>query len=77
MNEQNRYWKTIVDMIQDGVMVVNPESTIISVKRGADQRLIRCRRKDLEDGIQLVCDHNGCFDPVSTFRIQARLSPCG
>jgi len=36
MNKQNlnQYWKTVVDTIQDGVMIVNPEGTIISVNRG-------------------------------------------
>ncbi len=30
------YWKTVVDTIQDGVMIVNPEGTIISVNRGLE-----------------------------------------
>jgi PAS domain S-box-containing protein len=30
----NHYWKTVVDTIQDGVMIVAPDGTIISVNRG-------------------------------------------
>ena len=33
----NQYWKTVVDTIQDGVMIVNPEGLIISVNRGFEQ----------------------------------------
>jgi PAS domain S-box-containing protein len=29
----NAYWKTVVDTIQDGVMIVNPEGRIVSVNR--------------------------------------------
>ena len=38
MNEDfNQYWKTVVDTIQDGVMIVNPQGTIISVNRGFEE----------------------------------------
>jgi PAS domain S-box-containing protein len=37
LKNQNQYWKTIVDTIQDGVMIVNPEGAIISVNRGFEQ----------------------------------------
>ncbi|MEJ2158093.1 MAG: sigma 54-interacting transcriptional regulator [Desulfobacteraceae bacterium] len=33
----NQYWKTVVDTIQDGVMIVDPEGTIISVNRGFEE----------------------------------------
>jgi len=33
----NLYWKTVVDTIQDGVMIVNPEGIIISVNRGFEK----------------------------------------
>lgn len=33
----NLYWKTVVDTIQDGVMIVSPEGVIISVNRGFEQ----------------------------------------
>jgi len=35
MNQHNlnQYWKTVVDTIQDGVMIVSPEGTIVSVNR--------------------------------------------
>ncbi len=32
-NTLNQYWKTVVDTIQDGVMIVNPEGRIVSVNR--------------------------------------------
>ncbi len=31
--EYNAYWKTVVDTIQEGVMIVNPEGTIVSVNK--------------------------------------------
>jgi PAS domain S-box-containing protein len=37
MKNQNEYWKTIVDTIHDGVMVVNPEGAIVSVNRGFEE----------------------------------------
>lgn len=33
-HDLNQYWKTVVDTIQDGVMIVAPDGTIISVNRG-------------------------------------------
>ena len=33
----NAYWKSVVDTIQDGVMVVNPRGTIISVNRAFEE----------------------------------------
>jgi two-component system, NtrC family, response regulator HydG len=33
----NHCWKSVVDTIQDGVMIVNPEGTIISVNRAFEQ----------------------------------------
>ncbi len=35
--ELSRYWKTIVDTLQDGVMVVNPEGRIVSVNPAAEK----------------------------------------
>ncbi len=37
IQNQNQYWKTIVDTIQDGVMIVNPEGAIVSVNRGFEE----------------------------------------
>jgi PAS domain S-box-containing protein len=31
--ELNKYWKTVVDTIQDGVMIVDTKGTITSVNR--------------------------------------------
>jgi PAS domain S-box-containing protein len=36
-NILNDYWKAVVDTIQDGVMIVSPEGTIISVNRGFEE----------------------------------------
>ncbi|MGB5985239.1 MAG: sigma 54-interacting transcriptional regulator [Desulfobacterales bacterium] len=33
----NQYWKTVVDTIQDGVMIVDTEGVIISVNRGFEE----------------------------------------
>jgi two-component system, NtrC family, response regulator HydG len=33
----NHYWKTVVDTIQDGVMIVNPEGIIVSVNRAFEE----------------------------------------
>jgi PAS domain S-box-containing protein len=39
MNRQNlnEYWKTVVDSIQDGVMIVDPDGTIVSVNRAFEE----------------------------------------
>lgn len=36
-NMLNDYWKAVVDTIQDGVMIVSPEGTIISINRGFEE----------------------------------------
>jgi PAS domain S-box-containing protein len=33
----NEYWKTVVDSIQDGVMIVDPDGTIVSVNRSFEE----------------------------------------
>jgi PAS domain S-box-containing protein len=33
----NEYWKTVVDSIQDGVMIVDPDGTIVSVNRAFEE----------------------------------------
>ncbi len=33
----NQYWKTVVDTIQDGVMIVSPAGTIVSVNRAFEE----------------------------------------
>jgi PAS domain S-box-containing protein len=35
--DMNRYWKTVVDTIQEGVMVVSPGGQIVSVNQGMEQ----------------------------------------
>jgi two-component system, NtrC family, response regulator HydG len=36
-HDLNQYWKTVVDTIQDGVMIVSPEGTIVSVNRAFEE----------------------------------------
>jgi PAS domain S-box-containing protein len=36
-SDLNEYWKTVVDTIQDGVMIVSPEGTIVSVNRAFEE----------------------------------------
>ena len=35
--ELNDYWKTVVDTIQDGVMIVDIKGTIVSVNKGLEK----------------------------------------
>ncbi|MGD8834625.1 MAG: sigma 54-interacting transcriptional regulator [Desulfobacteraceae bacterium] len=41
----NHYWKTVVDTIQDGVMIVAPDGTIVSVNRGFEEITGYCRKE--------------------------------
>ncbi len=34
--EFNRYWKTVVDTIQDGIMIVNRSGTIVSTNKALE-----------------------------------------
>ena len=43
----NDYWKTVVDTIQDGVMIVDPDGKIISVNRGFEEITGFARREVL------------------------------
>jgi two-component system response regulator HydG len=43
----NAYWKTVVDSIQDGVMIVDPEGTIVSVNRAFEDITGYSRREIL------------------------------
>ena len=36
-NNLNLYWKAVVDTIQDGVMIVDPDGKIVSVNRGFEE----------------------------------------
>ena len=36
-HDLNQYWKTVVDTIQDGVMIVSPEGTIVSINRAFEE----------------------------------------
>ncbi len=33
----SRYWKTIVDTLQDGLMVIDPQGTILAVNPAAER----------------------------------------
>ena len=45
-HDLNQYWKTVVDTIQDGVMIVSPEGTIVSVNR-AFEEITGYRREEI------------------------------
>ena len=45
-HDLNQYWKTVVDTIQDGVMIVSPEGTIVSVNR-AFEEITRYQREEI------------------------------
>jgi PAS domain S-box-containing protein len=36
MNDLSRYWRTVVDTMQDGLLVVDPEGTIVSMNKRAE-----------------------------------------
>ena len=54
--ELNNYWKTVVDTIQDGVMIVNTEGRIISVNR-AFETITGYEREEV---IGQLCSILGC-----------------
>jgi PAS domain S-box-containing protein len=55
----NQYWKTVVDTIQDGVMIVNPEGIIISVNRGFEE-ITGYDRKDILGQPCTILDCSTC-----------------
>jgi PAS domain S-box-containing protein len=46
-HDLNEYWKTVVDSIQDGVMIVDPDGTIVSVNRAFEDITGYARREIL------------------------------
>ncbi len=55
----NNYWKAVVDTIQDGVMIVNPEGKIISVNRGFEE-ITGYRRDEILGQSCLALNCNAC-----------------
>ena len=55
----SKYWKTIVDTLQDGVMVVDPGGTILSVNPAAEQ-LTGYKAEELIGRSCRVLDCTGC-----------------
>ena len=55
----NKYWKTVVDTIQDGVMIVNTEGSIISVNR-AFETITGHSRKDIIGKPCTILSCNAC-----------------
>jgi len=37
MDELSRYWKTVVDTMQDGLLVVDRRGTIVSMNKAAER----------------------------------------
>jgi two-component system, NtrC family, response regulator HydG len=55
----NQYWKTVVDTIQDGVMIVNPEGRIVSVNR-AFETITGYARKEIVGQSCAVLNCSAC-----------------
>ncbi len=55
----NSYWKTVVDTIQDGVMIVDPEGKIISVNRGFEE-ITGFRRREVLGKSCTILNCNSC-----------------
>ena len=55
--DMNTYWKTVVDTIQEGVVVVSPEGRIVSVNQGMEQLTGYSRQELLGDSCLVFnCD---------------------
>ena len=57
--ELDRYWKTVVDTIRDGIMIVNPRGVIVSVNR-AMEAMTGYGRKELVGQVCDLLDCDGC-----------------
>ena len=55
----NQYWKTVVDTIQDGVMIVAPDGTIVSVNRGFEE-ITGFSRKEVQGKSCDLLNCNSC-----------------
>jgi len=67
MDELSLYWETVVDAMQDGLLVVDPRGTIVSVNQAA-QKLTGYRKKELLGKSCQVLSCTGCkvFDGRKT-----------
>ena len=52
----NQYWKTVVNTIQDGIMIVTPDGQIVSVNEG----LVEMTGYSREELIGATCVILGC-----------------
>ncbi|OEU45380.1 MAG: sigma-54-dependent Fis family transcriptional regulator [Desulfobacterales bacterium S7086C20] len=59
MDDLSRYWKTVVDTMQDGLLVVDPQGTIVSMNQTAE-RLTGYRKRELLGKSCRVLACNGC-----------------
>lgn len=57
--ELNNYWKTVVDTIQDGVMIVDIKGTIVSVNKGLE-KITGYTKEELIGKPCLILDCNIC-----------------
>ncbi len=55
----NQYWKTVVDTIQDGVMIVDIKGTIVSANKGLE-KITGYKRSELIGKSCLILDCNIC-----------------
>ena len=58
-NDLSRYWKTVVDTMQDGLLVVDPEGTIVSMNHRAEE-LTGYKKKELLGKPCTVLECTGC-----------------
>lgn len=80
----NDYWKTVVDTIQDGVMIVSPEGRIISVNRGFEEITGFSRQEALGksctilncNSCEVVREEKGCHWCVMFKRGSLRKQKC-
>ena len=54
--ELNEYWKTVVDTIQEGVMIVTPDGIIVS----ANNAFMRMTGYDAKELVGQPCSHLNC-----------------
>jgi PAS domain S-box-containing protein len=59
MEALSRYWKTVVDTMQDGLLVVNPQGTIVSMNQAAE-RLTGYSKRELLGKSCRVLACSGC-----------------
>lgn len=63
-NEYSQYWKTVVQTMLDGLMIVDPDGIILSVNK-AFETLTGYREKELIGKPCKILECNSCFQPMA------------